>query len=514
MPRRPVEPEFTIAAAASGAATEGIAPAAVATSARVYGWLAGLFAAHVLVRLITSTNATLDESEQLVFTQSFQWGYGPQPPLYTWLQSLVFKVTGPSILGLAMLKNLLLFAAYGFTYSATRELTRSHAAGVVAAFSLFFLPQMAWESQRDLTHSVLVTAVAAGTLWIFVRIHRGGGWVWYVWLGLALGLGLLSKHNYTLFAAGLCVASLVVREFRGVVLNPRLVLTVGLAVAVVWPHAVWSVTHQDLLLSSATKFQVHVDSSVPLAWLSLGELTGAWMSHVFSLILVPILLCWPHWDPIPYRAWRLPESRLMATLMLGGLLGALAVMLATHATAVKGRWLQPLFLCVSIWLPSAARDRVTRAGVRRVCTAALLVAVSVMVALPVRAWYAHKFNHADDINAPVREIAEALGPALARAEVVASDSRFLAGNLRRLAPHKLCLVPGSEKNTRPGAQALVVFDSTRRSAPPASWTNLGRVLLSEMEGPIHHVEAPYKGLPGWTLRVGFVTGPTKQRDGR
>jgi len=491
---------------------EDIAPARVATPAHVYGWLAALFAVHVLARLITSPNAILDESEQLVFTQSLQWGYGPQPPLYTWLQWLIFKLTGPSILGLALLKNLLLFAAYGFTYATTRQLTRSHAAGVVAAFSLLFLPQMAWESQRDLTHSVLVTAVSAGTLWIFARIHRGGGWGWYAALGLALGLGHLSKHNYALFAAGLFFASLFVREFRSVVLTPRLFLALGLAVAVIWLHASWANMHRDLFQSSARTFGVQPQADWPWAIHAAGSLAGAWISHVCSLIVVPVLLCWREWDPFPYRAWRQPASRLLAVLMSGGLLCALAVMLGTHATTVKGRWVQPLFLCLPIWIASAARDRITRPAVQRVLAAATVVALAVLVALPVRAWYAHKFNRVDYINAPLREIAGALGPALARAEVVFSDSKFLAGNLRLIAPDKLYVVPGSEETPRPGSRALVVFDSTRRPAPSEAWTKL-RGVLAEVDGPVNYVEAPFKGLPGQNLRVAFITGTTKGPNG-
>ena len=46
--------------------------------------------ASLLIRVIISGGLELDESEQVILAQAFQWGYGPQPPLYTWLQSVFF----------------------------------------------------------------------------------------------------------------------------------------------------------------------------------------------------------------------------------------------------------------------------------------------------------------------------------------------------------------------------------------------------------------------------------------
>src|SRR5262245_45301744 len=71
--------------------------------------LGGYFVLQIVLRLIISNTADLDESEQLLATQQLQWGYGPQPPLYTWLLFPLVKLLGPGILPLALLKNALLF---------------------------------------------------------------------------------------------------------------------------------------------------------------------------------------------------------------------------------------------------------------------------------------------------------------------------------------------------------------------------------------------------------------------
>ena len=70
-------------------------------------FIVSYFMLQVLIRLATTNIAVLDESEQIMLTQYFSLGYNEQPPLYTWLQMGVFKLTGTSIFGLSLLKNAL-----------------------------------------------------------------------------------------------------------------------------------------------------------------------------------------------------------------------------------------------------------------------------------------------------------------------------------------------------------------------------------------------------------------------
>ena len=50
----------------------------------------------------------LDEAEQALWSQTLAWGYGGQPPLYTWLQAGWFALLGPGVLALSSLKFMLL----------------------------------------------------------------------------------------------------------------------------------------------------------------------------------------------------------------------------------------------------------------------------------------------------------------------------------------------------------------------------------------------------------------------
>jgi hypothetical protein len=103
------------------------------------------------------------------------------------------------VFGLALLKNALLFATYAFTWAALALAPGTGAGRARPPASLLLLPQIAWESQRDLTHTVLVTAAAAATLWLAIGLlQRPSTAALRAGLGVALAAGALAKYSFLL----------------------------------------------------------------------------------------------------------------------------------------------------------------------------------------------------------------------------------------------------------------------------------------------------------------------------
>ena len=122
--------------------------------------LALYFGLHLISRVLVSPSLELDEAEQLLYLQALSLGYGFQPPLYTWLQALVFAFTGPGVFGLALLKAVLLWLTWWAMYKLARLFYKAKDA-LAIGLSLALFPQFLWESQRDLTHTVLLVACVA-----------------------------------------------------------------------------------------------------------------------------------------------------------------------------------------------------------------------------------------------------------------------------------------------------------------------------------------------------------------
>ena len=104
-------------------------------------WLLAIALAHVAVRVSVSPALKWDEAEQMLWSQQLAWGYGAQPPLYTWLQWALNLVFGPSVLALSLLKHALLALTYALMYLAGRELLGPRGAWWASA-SMLLLPAL------------------------------------------------------------------------------------------------------------------------------------------------------------------------------------------------------------------------------------------------------------------------------------------------------------------------------------------------------------------------------------
>lgn len=235
-------------------------------------WLLAIALAHVAVRVSVSPALKWDEAEQMLWSQQLAWGYGAQPPLYTWLQWALNLVFGPSVLALSLLKHTLLALTYALMYLAGRELLGPRGAWWASA-SMLLLPALGWYSIRDQTHTILVTAMTCGAWWLLLRGLRRPQPATFAWLGLVCGLGLLAKYNFALVAVAMGAAALSLPEGRRALRTQGGWLAPVLALLVVLPHAQWLLAH----LPQATEGTVQrMDISAQPRWgRGLRELAAA-----------------------------------------------------------------------------------------------------------------------------------------------------------------------------------------------------------------------------------------------
>lgn len=481
-------------------------PRAVSSPSRFLFIVAALFAAHIFIRLFTSPLADLDESEQLVFTQTYEWGYGPQPPLYTWLQTSLFRLFGPSLFALALLKNVLLFGIYAFTYAATKRLTRQHVTAVVASISLMFIPQIAWESQRDLTHSVLATTLAAATLFVFLQLTESNARrpLLYPLLGICFALGILSNYNYALFVTGLLVASICVKEFRALVLTPWILLSLIIAAAITWPHWIWVRDHAPLVMATTHKLRIQPSASfINVAFNSVRSLAGAWLSHIISLVLVFLVLCWKQLVPFPRAVCRRPAFLFLFALLAAALAGVAVTMLAKHATSFKGRWLQPLYVCVPMLFALLIEPRLTRVAVRRLLMLASSLALFIVIALPLRIRFADEMKRDEPLNAPLRQLTSALREPIAQSDFIIADDFFLGGNFRLIYPSKTVWTPAFTPATS-GKSCVIAFDATSDMQPPEALAQLIQTKTKRASSSLPWVFVQAHHARGQPMRVGYA----------
>ena len=214
----------------------------------------GYFLFQAVWRRATGGALGLDEAQIILDGRGLAWGYGAQPPLYGWLQWAFFRLIPDPILAMALLKNALLASTFLLVYRLLRSAHPPRVAGLAAA-SMMLLPQIAWESQRALTHSVLCTTLAAAAalvFWTRVLPRRPGA---HLLFGLVVGLGMLAKANFVFVPVALVLAAASLPELRRG-LSPAGIAAAGaVAAAICVGPAIWAFRHPDVAFASTYKLR-------------------------------------------------------------------------------------------------------------------------------------------------------------------------------------------------------------------------------------------------------------------
>jgi 4-amino-4-deoxy-L-arabinose transferase-like glycosyltransferase len=426
------------------------------------------FALQTAIRTLISGTIDLDESEQLILTQKFALGYGSQPPLYAWLQIGFFNAFGTSVFALALLKNLLLFSIYLFTYLNGKILTRSRVCGMLAAISLLFIPQISWESQRDLTHSVLATAVVTATLFVCLRLRensvRG-----YVALGICAALGMLSKYNYAAFLIGLFFAALTIETYRPLLLNKRIFISLAICLAILSPHLTWAFQHPDLLSETAYKFRPKHGNYFADVGLGFGNLCVAIIFHIAALVVMYAVV---FRKKLFSKSNKSAVSKLFFRSYLFIFAGLVCAIFIFQLTGFKDRWFEPIFVSLPLVLVVLAQNHLTRARAKWLGAFASIVAILVLSIIPGRIIWAEKIGKPQLLNAPFAELKPDLEKIIPSDALIIGENKWVGGNLRLLFPNRNVVTPELAKFfSAKGRDCIVVWDATRHSVPTPALKN-------------------------------------------
>ena len=171
----------------------------------------GYFSLHIILRFLLSPNLEVDEA-QFVGATDFQLLYGnSHPPLYNWIVRIFLEATNWNwALSLPLVKNLILMAMYLLAFDLTLRITNSYVSASTIILAFLLLPQIVWQSQITLAHSVLVAFGCIAFLHAIILVINNPDWRNYLWLGIAASIGVLSKFHFIIF----CLSILAVISYQ------------------------------------------------------------------------------------------------------------------------------------------------------------------------------------------------------------------------------------------------------------------------------------------------------------
>jgi lipopolysaccharide core galacturonosyltransferase RgtA len=388
---------------------------------------------YIVARLSLPHAMELDEAEQVFFSQWLRLGYGPQPPLYNWLQQCVFSLLGASLLSIVLLKSALLFACFFFMLSAARRVSSRQDHQTAALIGLLLLPQVAYMPLQDLTHTVLLLAATSFFYEsLLAVVHRPSG-PRYAFLGLACAIGFLAKYNFAMIPFAAILAALPDRKLRARVFDFRIAISVTVGIVLVGPHLAWLATHFGTATEGTlAKMSALSQNGSHLSRASTGLYSFAEAAVAFAALLLIVFT-------YSYRGHlrHIVGAQTRTTLFLGRILliltlALVAVILATGAGNIKERWLDPFYLLLPLYLVAkikAAQIDDVNASRRFTAIGLVIPPLSIMI-LTLRVVAAPLIGDYTKVNIPFAGLAAALRHDGVVPAAVLSPNWHYAGNLK------------------------------------------------------------------------------------
>ncbi len=431
--------------------------------------LAVLFvAAQVLlwtaVPALTHHALPLDVVEGLVWGHEWQWGYWKHPPLPSWL----LAATDAGFAAPFLLSQVFVAGTYAAGWLLARDVLGARAAtlALLLQSGVLYFTFLSPEFNHNVAQMPL-WGLAILALW---RARNGGSLRWWLVLGLALGLGGLTKYSIAVLAATMLLYALTGRATRHLLASPGPWLATAVAALLVLPHLSWLAANDFLPLTYARDRAAADPGLWPRLGEGLGFLGAQVLNHLPLLLLLAVAgLVVRRRQPdgpadAPARGLHAETRRFLLWMGLGpALLTAAAAGLA--GAGLRDMWGAPMFSISGLLALVLLRHRLPVLQARRLVVAAfgllLLGALSygVMVAGGPALTGEHK-----RANWPARSIAGDL--ARAWTEATRQPLRIVVGDVW-LAGIVAVHAPGGDRPS-------VLINGDRRIAPWVSESDLVR----------------------------------------
>lgn len=210
------------------------------------GWLVALglllFAAVWLPHLaITSLSPPTDNIEQLNWVHSLEWGYYKHPPLPTWLLWAPVQLFGIGAWTTYAVGAAINLATMGILWRLTATI-RGAAFATLALLAVLCISYYS-AGLNAYNHNTLLTffsTISAALCW---KAFTSGRLRWWAVLGLALGLGMLTKYQIAVTIASVLVFWMTQRGWRDVRQRQGLLMAALIALMIFVPHLQWLRSH-------------------------------------------------------------------------------------------------------------------------------------------------------------------------------------------------------------------------------------------------------------------------------
>ncbi|MFT3897954.1 MAG: glycosyltransferase family 39 protein [Thermomonas sp.] len=278
-------------------------------------WLLAIAVARLLLHLCTNGQYGFHRDELAVLDDArrLAWGYVAYPPLVPFLARIGMETLGTTLVGYRLFSGIAQAAATLLAGLIARELGGARGAQLLASLALCCVPfsLLAGSMFQYTSLDYLWWVLAA---WTLLRIANGGDPRWWLALGAAIGLGMLTRYTMAICAIAIAV-SVMTTPLRRHLATPWPWLGALLSLLLFAPNAWWQWKHGFVYLDFVHAIHARdvrigrTDGFLPgqllvgagpllaplwiagLAWLSFAKTARPWRA-IACWYAVALLLFW------------------------------------------------------------------------------------------------------------------------------------------------------------------------------------------------------------------------------
>ena len=307
-----------------------------------------------------------DNIEQLVWTQSLQWGYYKHPPAPTWWMYFWTELLGRKVWVTFFAAELSVAAMLVCVW----RLALAFTTPLRAFVSVVLTSLVAYHGLRGImaNHNTLQLMPVGMLLWAVLAAVRARGarrWLQWALVGAAAALTLLSKYSALVWFAVIGVWLLQDARMRGARAWAPVLLATGLGLVGVAPHLAWIAESGFASLHYAERSVEQGIAGNRSHWVDLWDFAATQLGRMAPALLA---LAWLRWLLRRDAAAAAPpavlgERRFVLFMGLGPLLLTLA--LGVGGVHLAASWATTFYVFFGLlllrWVPAVAPARLLRA---------------------------------------------------------------------------------------------------------------------------------------------------------
>ena len=304
-----------------------------------------LIAVLIVLRAVMAALLPLsaDEAYYWLWSKRLAFGYYDHPPMIAWLIAAGTSLFGDTPLGVRFAGIVLSLPATWLVWNTAALILKDERRAALAAL-LFNLTLMVSVQLLAATPDMPSVVFAAAFVWALAKVQQSGDGRWWLAVGVAGGLGILSKYSALFLGLGALFWLLVDARQRKWLATVWPYLGAALALAIAAPHLVWQAQHQWMTFA----FQFGRVSGGAFTLRFIGEFLAAQLGLATPLIFILRLIgLW--------RASRRGDDRLVLAVLCWTAIGYF-LQHALH-DRIQGNWPCFLFPALAILAADAFRSQ-------------------------------------------------------------------------------------------------------------------------------------------------------------